>query len=767
MPRAYTAVDKVMGHLCQGDWVKKPKGAGAWEASQRRHGGSKRPPSMSRMSRVGGRHGKAVFKLIGKGGTTSRSGLKGQMNYIFNEDKVARIIDPTGRVDTYGAMENADINRVTLDWSVDCWNGTRNGNTSHMILSYPGGTSIDDVETITRAVCEEMFESGDARFKYVAAIHDDTEDHPHAHVIVNRRGSDNKLFSMRSGTEYSYEGFRESMAVHAGRIGIHLDPTFRFERGVRQKQPERSEQLLAQKEARAPRQERWNGLEHIALGDKIEHAKIVYNAMSVIAANADCERLEASYLSMAQIVDVNGMGEDFIMPELSADELERFDQYVTVLNDAHERTERVLERKDAAARVPVEVKLTKNMQALTNLNPDAPYAKALHQRPDGSSIYMHKLGENAQDLHSEKVQDLLKGLEKDYGLQADAITARIEAQVDSRHLENMWVKDDFDRTLAASGLDPADPKDREEALDLVSDAHQVMREELVAAGVLKVVPHLDAEYQWSPPRSAVYTYVPERLKTEIGETIQHYKEGGAPDEWITENKATLQNDVTERHKAERKDFMAANLEATAQVYKIMERDGAGGFTIGDEKAAQELVDHIKNQPLPDMERETICQAMGAEFVARYPDIPHHTADELGQFQAIIYDMMEQDRHLERERELTPPAELDGPFSRFYARKDADEILFKSREEMDEIVRLLRETSTPEQFRRISEGHLDGIKHITRDPVFGAQLAGTLEVWQNTNSIARSREAENRFTEHSEELARAFGRDRGVDHTFER
>ncbi|WP_456391174.1 relaxase/mobilization nuclease domain-containing protein [Profundibacter sp.] len=767
MSRATTAVDKVMGRLCQGNWVKKPKGGAAWDAAQRRGGGGQRQPSVSRMSRAGGRHGKAVFKLIGKGGTSNRSGLKGQMNYIFNTDKVARIIDPSGRVDTYGVVENADINRMTLDWSCDWWNGTRNGNTSHMILSYPNGTSIDDVETITRAVCEEMFESGHARFKYVAAIHDDTEDHPHAHVIVNRRGSDSKLFNMRSGTEYSYEGFRESMAVHAGRIGIQLDPTFRFERGVRERQPSLTEQRIAHEEERAPRQRRYNDLEIEALDDKISHAKIVYHAMSVIAANANCERLERAYFSMAEIVEVNGMGGDFIMPELSADELERFDQYVTVLNDAFERTERVLQTKDAAARVPVEMNLTKNMRALTELNPNAEYAKALHQRADASSIYMHKLGDNAQDLHSPKVQEMLKVIEQDYGLQADAITARLEAQADNRYLEEMWIKDDIHRIAAVSGEDLDDPKGREVVMDLANDAHQVLREELVEAGILKVVPHLDVDYQWVPPKTATYAYMPERLESEIGDTIQHYKEGGAPDAWIAENKATIQNAVTERHKSEHDDYLAAHKEANAHIYAIMDRDGAGGFTIGDEKAAQELVDNLKARNLPDMERETICQAMGSDLMSRYPDMPHHTADKLGQFQYIIYDMMERAPILEKEHELTPAAEREGPFAKFYERKDAEEILINSREEMDEIIRLLRENTTSEQFRRFSNGHLDGIEHITRDPVFAAQLAGTVEAWQNTNTISRTREAENRFTEHSEALARAFGRDRGNEHSLER
>ena len=50
------------------------------------------------MSRVGARHGQAIFKLVRTGGVDSKGGLKGQLNYIFRDDKVAEVIDPSGIV---------------------------------------------------------------------------------------------------------------------------------------------------------------------------------------------------------------------------------------------------------------------------------------------------------------------------------------------------------------------------------------------------------------------------------------------------------------------------------------------------------------------------------------------------------------------------------------------------------------------------------------------------------------------------------------------
>lgn len=121
--------------------LQKPQGGGA--------GGKRRAapgPALRRRSRIGARDGAAVFKLIKSGGTTSRSGLKGQLDYVFRGDKLARGVDPTGRFELDARPDTAQLDRLTRTWSRNWWAGTRIGNTRHLILSYPKDVSVDQVE---------------------------------------------------------------------------------------------------------------------------------------------------------------------------------------------------------------------------------------------------------------------------------------------------------------------------------------------------------------------------------------------------------------------------------------------------------------------------------------------------------------------------------------------------------------------------------------------------------------------------------------------
>lgn len=486
MSKRYSAIEQVMGRLFDRE---RPNNAG----SLRRQGGANRSGkssggkglSFNRMSRVGARHGQAIFKLVRTGGVDSKGGLKGQLNYIFRDDKVAGIIDPSGIVKAHDEPSNQQINRLVTNLSDNWWEKTRNGQTSHMILSFPQGTSIKDVTEIVRDVCEEKFNSGDVRYKYVAAIHDDQEHHPHAHIVLNRRGSDNSLFNMRRDTEHSYEAFRESMAAHAERRGIMLDSTSRFERGITDRQPTQTEQWNASREGRAPQQRPRTGADLEYAQEQVNFAKIGYEAMAVIAANADCQRLERAYEDVANML-MSNKG-DYKMPKLSTDELEKFDQYASLLNDALTKSQEVLLTKDATARVPYEKQLTDNMAAFTALSPDAGYAKGLHEDPRGQSIYMHETGNRyAPSEMTERIEQYTQGT----GLEAQAITARLQAGAGNLYLEQMWMQDDLRQLAKASDLNLSDPDERQQAVSELTNAYQEIREDLIENHMLRVVPHL-------------------------------------------------------------------------------------------------------------------------------------------------------------------------------------------------------------------------------------------------------------------------------------
>lgn len=52
--------------------------------------------------------------------------------------KAERVLDSQGRYEGQDTLTNTDMNRVTRQWSVDCWGAASTGYTSHLLLSYSG-----------------------------------------------------------------------------------------------------------------------------------------------------------------------------------------------------------------------------------------------------------------------------------------------------------------------------------------------------------------------------------------------------------------------------------------------------------------------------------------------------------------------------------------------------------------------------------------------------------------------------------------------------
>lgn len=650
MTNKYSAIDSVMGRLCE-DLDRKVQGGKSRKSSRRGTPSN----STSRMSRVGGRHGKAIFKLVRTGGSKDRSGLKGQLNYIFRDDKVAAIIDPTERFEQGKPITNAKLNELTREWSNDWWKGTRNGQTTHMILSYPRGTSIEDVTAITKAVCNEKFNSGPARFNYVAAIHDDKESHPHAHVIVNRRASDKSLFNMREGTEYSYEGFREAMAAHAERRGIFLDPTSRFERGITDRQPTQTEQRAAQKEGRAPEQRPRTGADLAFAQQQVAFAQIGYQAMAVIAANADCPRLEQAYREISSLIATNE-GE-FIMPELSREEAEQFDQYAELLNETLEKTEKALTEKDATARVPYEVRLSETMTAFTALSPNARYAEGLHEKPMGNSIYMNEFEGQGPEWDSAK--DRVVEFSDKYGLNGAAINARIEAGAQNQYLEQLWMQDDLRTVALASDLRIDDPQDRQTAVSELTNAYQEIREDLIRAQVMRPIPQAEAEIVNEPATRQLTSEETKDLERAFQNQDWQPARGSDEDHYNR-----VMEDIN---------------DLTASVEEFSEQSKAHASTasdLWDKYAVTPYLDKPKGY-LPEDERE-------------------------------------------RPNEFEQSRTNDG-FDKWAERSPDRYSLTRTADDHQEVIRLLRDNTTTEEMERFRNGDLTAINHITTDPVFSRQL----------------------------------------------
>lgn len=791
MSKQYSAIEQVMGRLF--DREQRNNGG-----SLRRHGGAgrsgksagKQGPSLNRMSRVGAKHGQAIFKLVRTGGVDSKSGLKGQLNYIFRDDKVAHVLDPSGIIGAHDDPSNKQINRLVNELSDNWWAKTRNGQTSHMILSFPNGTSIKDVAEIVRDVCAEKFDSGDVKYKYVAAIHDDQEHHPHAHIVLNRRGSDNTLFNMRRGTDHSYEGFREAMAAHAERRGIMLDLTSRFERGITDRQPTQTEQWNASREGRAPQQRPRTGLDLEYAREQVSFAKIGYEAMAVIAANADCQRLERAYEDVANML-MSNKG-DYKMPALSTDELEKFDQYASLLNDALAKSQEVLETKDAVERVPYEKQLTENMAAFTALNPDAGYAKGLHEDPRGKSIYMHQADGN--DFTWSKVAGRIEEYTQDTGLDAHAITARLQAGAGNLYLEQMWMQDDLRQVAKASDLSLSDPEQRQQAVSQLTYAYQEIREDLQAHYDIRPIPQLEPDYLDENGRPTITAAERASIEHQFSRTDFNYgyadgsteREEGrkqveaasrrftefaqqsrahavfaselwdkstdivrAPEGYLPESERVAEETRT-RDAASVTDAERNELEASFK-RQVWDAD----YRYGDDSEAYEKANDQINAFTPRVndfaEKSPAHATVASDLWDRY-------AGDREPFAAYLVD---DEREREAPEQVTP--EVDR-FAELKAKSGDDYMLTNSAEEHQEVIRLLKENTTDAQYDRFRRGDLTAIDHITDDKVFSRQLLMQAEMNNRSTGFEMSAETERHMSDSRDFLKETFEteRDRGYE-----
>ncbi|GGX72368.1 hypothetical protein GCM10007385_46410 [Tateyamaria omphalii] len=757
MVSSTSAVDQVVGVLFE---RKKRKSAGTARQvdmavrSARQIARGARRPSVARMSRVGAKDGAAVFKLIRSGGTKTRAGLRGQMNYIFNDKKLAGLWDSSGRLGNDGqTVDPAVMNQVIRGWSQSWWDNTRNGNTSHMILSYPATASIDQIYSTTRDVLDELLGQPGRAFDYVAAIHDDREHHPHVHVIVNRRTEDKTLFNLRSGTDLSYERFREAMAEHGRKYDLDLDPSFRFERGITDRQPEYSEQLAAQLENRAPQQRPRTGVDLEYQQDLVEYARIGYEALAVIAVNADIDRLADAYDRISQVLDNDGVNTD--MPALNAEEIEKFEATKSLFQDALSSAMSTLDSRDAAARAEAERELDDIMRDFTQLSSTAPFAKDLHTAPDSNSIYMHGPGEHPERLQEGRLQNAMYLFERDFGLSGDAVAARIETGAASRNLEQQWIRDDLEKVAAYDGLNLDNPADRQRGLDRLTEAYGEMRSVLVDAQVIRYLPHLDEDFDLATIR--------ENQPATVEDVVAFYRENGAPDVWIDQNRAAIVDTVSDINKefeatigqplpeefsnTDWQDFAALQEQFRGTDFNYGYSDDASARESGrlqTERAAASFTSFADRSPVHAVIASKAWD--DATDIIRGP-------------QGYLRP---EERATVLERDLIAERTARDALAKYAERSSTERVVTRSDEERAELVRLVRENITPAEQALLREGNIEGLRNLTDDETFARQITSAYEVELRREGVTLSHEAEQRFAENERAIAAQFtrGQERG-------
>lgn len=196
----------------------------------------------------------AVLKKIGKGGTTTAKELAAQMAYLFS--KSAAIFGNGVVLDDQARGLSREAQDEIIGAWVEDWRGApRNGQTTHLLLSFPSHVKPEKARLIAEVWAFEMFQSGthqDEVWSYVAALHTDRP-HPHVHIVVNNRGTlnDSWLYMAREHV-FNLDAMKGRMVAIAAEEGVFLEATSRAERGLMSYGLSRGEIESARKEGRMP-----------------------------------------------------------------------------------------------------------------------------------------------------------------------------------------------------------------------------------------------------------------------------------------------------------------------------------------------------------------------------------------------------------------------------------------------------------------------------------------------------------------------------------
>jgi len=177
----------------------------------------------------------AFFKKIRNAGTHHPSQLAGQMAYINGKAKEI-FGNSFDVVEGAKALDKEAVSGLVERWS-DGWSkdksNTKNGYTSHMVVSFPDDVTDSKAAAITQTWCEDILESRtfvDDEWQYYAALHTDTAN-PHVHIVINNRGADGNWFYLAKDHDLNNELLKEMLVDIAEDHGVFLDTSTRLERG--------------------------------------------------------------------------------------------------------------------------------------------------------------------------------------------------------------------------------------------------------------------------------------------------------------------------------------------------------------------------------------------------------------------------------------------------------------------------------------------------------------------------------------------------------
>ena len=415
----------------------------------------------------------AFFKMIRTGGCASKGQLSAQFSYLFS--KSVDVHDSRGLLDGEKRLTPEQIERAVARWTDD-WQGQLNAaRTSHMVMSFPRNAKSQHVSMIAGEICKEKL---GGRFDYMIAVHTDSPNkNPHAHIIVNRRGREpGDYFTLRQGTEYTYQAFKEAMVDHAARYGIQLEATTRLQRGHIQYPPTDGAWRRAQEKAvttgtafEAPSGTPRVGDALRRATDEVRDWSLRYREFASFASLSNMQDLATAFEKASAVLSQGGVilakGDAYMSVE------EDFDKAAADLRRAVDSAE--VRIADAAPnhRPAMERKLAEALSSVEHLQPLGARSRDLSETASEEGIYSAQNVEGVNARFAADGRSKLAMALDGTGIDPVEVEARMRLGANSAALETRWVQQDLQSVADLRGLNLRDAAQLDMAIAVVDHAY--------------------------------------------------------------------------------------------------------------------------------------------------------------------------------------------------------------------------------------------------------------------------------------------------------
>jgi type IV secretion system T-DNA border endonuclease VirD2 len=688
--RLNDAVDAITGEIFEDGWSRIRGSMQGLYASKQKQ-----------MVRAAAGHRAAVFKAIRGGGTQNKSQLANQLEYLTT--KSTHIVDSSGFLDGKSKLDRGEIKDLTERFAKRWSAGFKPklGQTTHLLMSFPIGTRGEDVRDIATDVAERFFQTDAGHFDYIIAVHED-RDHPHAHLVLNRRSQEGEFFYLARNHRFNYDDFRLAMVEEAEKYGVRLEATRRVDRGEVHYPPRTREVHAAKEEGRVPDERERIGKDLTRTLAEIANTRVAFHSLAAEATSESREDIAEVLFRAGEVLAKGGhvetaggiyMAEDESFEDLRS----RYAEKVTNITE-------LIAAKPDAERPALEKTLNAIQARVQHMQPLGLRSNSLSEGPSEGGVYSEANIQQSQleRLSAPRVRARVDAALRGTGISTSEVVARMETGAQNAALEHQWIADDLSKVAEAKDLNLERRVDLEQARDILNDVHVQLGTMLEREGVLRrdgVIEEAREDRAHLTEERIAIMAAALRLETPPADR----------------DDAVIESRAAERLEEEQRDYLRDHPELIARPTDVIRMDEEGRAAIVDHVAADLIMIEVEAAKLGAHSKTPIPVVIARELQIRYPDMPEHLAEGLGDTYARVYEAHSGEREkpiAEREKGQTETPEL----SRVLAHERAGELSspFEVETEREafraEVARVLDQA----QLDRLKEGDSDALKNVIED-----------------------------------------------------